>query len=88
MALTDRRKRSMAIKWIIAAARARKGKPMCQKLYEEISDAVSSEVSWSLAVVDDGLTNIIFIQGVAFKKKIELHKMAEGNRAYAHLRWT
>ncbi|XP_061893279.1 small ribosomal subunit protein uS7m [Entelurus aequoreus] len=26
-------------------------------------------------------------EGVVFKKKVEMHKMAESNRAYAHYRW-
>jgi small subunit ribosomal protein S7 len=42
--LTDRRRRSLAIKWIIRAARARKGKPMHLKLYEEIVDATAGQV--------------------------------------------
>jgi len=25
--------------------------------------------------------------GAAYKKKLDLHKMAEANRSYAHLRW-
>ena len=66
--LSPRRRRSMAVKWIIAAARARKGKPMHLRLADELAEAHRSE-------------------GNAFKKKIELHKMAEGNRANAQMRW-
>ena len=84
MPLTERRKRSLAIKWIIAAARARKGKPMSVKLYEEITDALSGEVGLAMSVRTQCA---MAWQGAAIKKKVELHKQAEGNRAYAHLRW-
>ncbi|MGB9694735.1 MAG: 30S ribosomal protein S7 [Caldisericaceae bacterium] len=62
------RGQKVALKWIIKAAKARKGKPMRDKLAEEIIDA-SNEA------------------GAAYKKKVDLHKMAEANKSYAHLRW-
>jgi len=60
-----RRKRFLAFKWIIEAARNRKGKPMEVKLAEEIISAHKKE-------------------GEAYKKKIDTHKMAEANKAFAH----
>lgn len=66
--LPEKRRNSLAIKWLISAARGRKGKPMAERLYLEIMDAYHNE-------------------GNVIKKKIELHKTAEANRAYAHYRW-
>ena len=62
------RKRSLAIKWILQAARARKGKDMQEKLAAELLDA-SKE------------------QGAAFKKKDEVRRMAEANKAFSHYAW-
>jgi small subunit ribosomal protein S7 len=62
------RGQKVALKWIIKAARDKKGKPMIVKLSEEIIDA-SNEA------------------GAAYKKKMDIHKMAEANRSYSHLRW-
>ena len=59
---------SLALRWIRNAARGRKGKPMQQRLADEILDAFHG-------------------QGTAVKKKEEIHKMAEANRAFSHYRW-
>lgn len=59
------RRYNLASRWIIGAARARKGKPMAEKLALELMDA-SNE------------------QGDAIKKKVDVHRMAEANRAFAH----
>lgn len=59
---------SLALRWIRNAARGRKGKPMKQRLADEILDAYNG-------------------QGIAVKKKEEIHKMAEANRAFSHYRW-
>jgi small subunit ribosomal protein S7 len=59
---------SLAMKWVIIYARARKGKSMAEKLAGEIIDASSG-------------------QGASIKRKDDLHRMAEGNRAFAHYRW-
>ena len=80
--LGERRRRSLAIKWIIGAARSRKGKPMSVKLFEEINDALAGEVRDRCRAACPATP-----QGAAFKKKTELHKQAESNRAYAHLKW-
>jgi small subunit ribosomal protein S7 len=55
----------LAAKWIIDAARGKKGRPMAEKLAQEFMDA-SSE------------------QGAAIKKKLDVHRMAEANKAFAH----
>lgn len=59
---------ALAIRWMLQFARSRKGKPMKEKLAEEILLASRGE-------------------GLAVKKKIDTHKMAEANRAFAHYRW-
>ncbi len=55
----------LACRWIIGAARSRKGQAMAQKLAEEILAASKNE-------------------GAAIKKKLDTHRMAEANRAFAH----
>ncbi len=58
----------LAMRWMRNAARGRKGKPMKQRLADEILDAYNG-------------------QGTSVKKKEEIHKMAEANRAFSHYRW-
>jgi small subunit ribosomal protein S7 len=55
----------LAVRWIIGAARSKKGKPMSEKLAEELIAASKNE-------------------GAAIKKKQDMHRMAEANRAFAH----
>ncbi|MDK2886777.1 MAG: small subunit ribosomal protein [Thermosipho sp. (in: thermotogales)] len=62
------RKTSLALRWIVEAARARKGKPMAEKLGEELVNAFNNT-------------------GTAIKKKEDVHRMAEANRAFAHFKW-
>jgi len=62
------RRRSLAFRWIISAARAKKGKPMALKLADELMAAAKNE-------------------GSAVKKREDVHRMAESNRAFAHLAW-
>ncbi len=62
------RSETLALRWIIEAAKSRKGKPMVEKLTEEIKMAYNNE-------------------GAAITKKINTHKMAEANKAFAHFRW-
>ncbi|XP_068717400.1 small ribosomal subunit protein uS7m-like [Montipora capricornis] len=70
--LPPNRRRFLAIKWLITAAREQqktnKNARMYKKLAKELLDAYNNE-------------------GTVIKKKIELHKRAEDNRAYAHYRW-
>ena len=58
----------IALRWMRDFARNRKGKPMKQKLADELLDAYKNE-------------------GAAIKKREDTHKMAEANKAFAHLRW-
>lgn len=59
------RRFTLACRWLIAAAKARKGKPMHEKLAYEILDAINDE-------------------GAAIKKREDVHRMAEANKAFAH----
>jgi small subunit ribosomal protein S7 len=62
------RRNSLAMRWIIVAAKARPGKSMTEKLAGELMDAATNS-------------------GAAVKRREEVHKMAEANRAFAHYRW-
>lgn len=64
----QQRRVSLAYRWLINAARAKKGKPMAQKLADEIMLAVNNE-------------------GSAIKKKEDMHRMADANKAFAHFAW-
>ena len=64
--VTPKRQTALSVRWILTAARDRKGMPMSQKLALELLDA-SSE------------------QGGAVKKKQDVIKMAQANKAFAHL---
>ena len=65
MPVAPERKNALAFRWIIGAARSRKGKPMAEKLAEELLGASQN-------------------QGDAVKKKMDVLRMAEANRAFAH----
>jgi small subunit ribosomal protein S7 len=62
------RRISLATRWLLAAAKARGGKSMAEKLAGELMDAANSA-------------------GAAIKRREEVHRMAEANRAFAHYRW-
>lgn len=62
------RKFALACRWILGAARSKKGKPMHEKLAEELIAATKNE-------------------GSAVKKKLDTHRMAEANKAFAHFAW-
>ena len=68
MEVGEDRGRTLAMRWLIASARARSGKSMEERLASELVDAVNG-------------------RGVAIKKRDDLHKMAEANKAFAHYRW-
>jgi len=59
------RKNALTFRWIIEASRKVKGKPMAERLANEIMAAAEN-------------------QGDAMKKKQEVHRMAEANKAFAH----
>ena len=63
--VSRKRQRALAFRWILAAARGRKGKAMSEKLAFEIMEAAQN-------------------QGDAVKKKLDVQRMAEANRAFAH----
>jgi small subunit ribosomal protein S7 len=58
----------LALRWIIDAARSKKGSGMANKLADEIIAASKNE-------------------GEAIKKRENVHKMAEANKAFAHFAW-
>ena len=59
------RRLSLAFRWIIGGARAKKGRAMLLKLGDELIAAANNE-------------------GEAVKKKMDVARMAEANRAFAH----
>ncbi len=63
-----RRARTLAIRWLVEFARARREKTMAQRLANELLDAQSQ-------------------QGGAFKRKDDIYRMAQANKAFAHYRW-
>ncbi len=64
--VSEERKTTLAMRWILDVARHKKGKPMAEKLAEEIILASKNE-------------------GAVIKKKTDTEKMAEANKAFAHL---
>jgi len=63
-----RRATTLAIRWVVEYARARREKTMAECLANEIMDAST------------GL-------GAAMKKRDDIQKMADSNKAFAHYRW-
>ena len=59
---------SLALRWIRDFARKKKGKPMMQKVADELLAAYKGE-------------------GATIKKRDEMHKMAEANKAFSHFKW-
>lgn len=62
------RQTSLALRWIVDLANARKGTPMKEALAVEIMEAAQGS-------------------GNAIRKRDEVHKMAQANKAFAHFRW-
>lgn len=62
------RQQSLALRWIVSFASARKGVPMKQAIATEIMEAYQG-------------------QGNAIRKRDEVHRMAQANKAFAHFRW-
>ncbi len=65
--LSFERQQSLAFRWLVTAARSRRGS-MRDNLASEIIDAYNNT-------------------GSVVKKKDDTHRMAQANRAFAHLRW-
>jgi small subunit ribosomal protein S7 len=64
----SRRARTLAVRWLIEFARARREKTMAERLAGELAEAQSE-------------------QGNAFKRKEDIYRMAQANKAFAHYRW-
>ncbi|HOW67814.1 MAG TPA: 30S ribosomal protein S7 [Candidatus Paceibacterota bacterium] len=62
------RQLSLAVRWIVDFADARKGMPMQEALAAEILEAAQGT-------------------GNAIRKRDDVHKMAQANKAFAHFRW-
>ena len=62
------RRQTLALRWIVDAARKRNERTMVERLANELFEAAND-------------------RGNAFKKKEDMHKMAEANKAFAHYRW-
>lgn len=59
------RRLALGLRWLLDAANAKKGRPMANKLADEIAAAANNE-------------------GEAVRKRTDVHRMAEANRAFAH----
>jgi small subunit ribosomal protein S7 len=68
MQVNRKRQQSLAFRWIITAARDKKGKPMAQRLAQELMDAFRNE-------------------GAAVTTRINVHRMADANKAFSHFAW-
>ncbi|MFZ0593365.1 MAG: 30S ribosomal protein S7 [Bryobacteraceae bacterium] len=66
--VSQNRRTSLALRWIIGNARGRPEKGFAEKLANELNDAAN-------------------MRGGAVKKKDDVHRMAEANKAFAHYRW-
>ncbi len=64
----QRRARTLAVRWLVEFARARREKSMAERLAGELGDAQSQ-------------------QGGAYKRKDDIYRMAQANKAFAHYRW-
>ena len=62
------RRTTLAMRWIVDAARRRGEKSMDRRLAGELLDAAEN-------------------RGSAVKKREDVHRMAEANKAFAHYRW-
>ena len=67
VSVSEDRGYSLALRWIRSYSRERKGKPMHEKLAQEIIDGFNKT-------------------GPSVKKREDMHKMAEANKAFAHFR--
>ncbi|CAA9479085.1 MAG: SSU ribosomal protein S7p (S5e) [uncultured Solirubrobacterales bacterium] len=64
----NRRAQTLAVRWLIQFARARRERTMAERLAGELNDAQSQ-------------------QGGAYKRKDDIYRMAQANKAFAHYRW-
>ena len=68
MEVRRERQTTLAIRWLVGFARARRERTMTERLALELMDAANGV-------------------GASVKRREDLQKMAESNRAYAHYRW-
>ena len=68
MEIRAQRRQTLAIRWIVDAARKRSERTMIERLAAEIVDAYNNT-------------------GASIKRKEEMHRQAEANKAFAHMRW-
>jgi len=66
--VSQRRARTLAIRWLVQFSRQRREKSMAQRLANELMDAQQQ-------------------QGGAYKRKDDIFRMAQANKAFAHYRW-
>ena len=59
---------TLALRWLVGYARARKEHSLAERLVGEIMDAANGT-------------------GATVKRREDIHKMAEANKAFAHYRW-
>jgi len=59
---------TLAMRWLVNNARARREHTMAERLVGELMDASNG-------------------QGASVKRREDMHKMAEANKAFAHYRW-
>lgn len=62
------RRQTLALRWLVDAARKRNERTMVERLANELFEAANE-------------------RGASFKKKEDMHRMAEANKAFAHYRW-
>jgi small subunit ribosomal protein S7 len=65
MEVMEPRRTTLGMRWLLAAAKSKKGVRMAERLAGEIMDAYNKT-------------------GIAMKKREDVHRMAEANKAFAH----
>lgn len=66
--VSEKRRRALGFRWLIAAARSRSDKTMGLRLGRELLDAYEQK-------------------GGAVKKRVDVQRMADANRAFSHYAW-
>ena len=66
--VSQERRLTLGLRWLVNYARLRNEKTMQQRLANEIMDAANGS-------------------GASVKKRDDVHRMAEANKAFAHYRW-
>lgn len=66
--VSQHRRTSLGIRWMVNYAKDRGEKTMAERFANEVMDASSN-------------------RGTAVKKKEDVHRMADANKAFAHYRW-